>query len=255
MPELGLQQKLVSCSDWPNKFLPEQWVIYRRVISAIRERGISFAIGGGLAAMTYAAQWRNTKDLDIYVLGRDKERLVQLLTELALEDYYPVQAYDRKWIHRFHSGDVIVDVMWAMANQRAQVDESWFEGPEVEAGGERFRLLAPADVIWSKLYVLQHERCDWPDCLNVLYGVGPEIDWRRLLHNLGADVPLLGGLLSVFSWLAPQRARELPSSLWHKLQLSPPDAKVNVNGIETRAGFLDTRPWFSPLLNGSKSSC
>jgi hypothetical protein len=196
--------------------------------------------------MTYASQWRNTKDLDMYALCRDRERLIQLLSDLGLTDYYEVQPYDRRWIYRAHRGDVIIDVIWAMANQRAQVDESWLRGPEVEAGGERFRLLAPEEAIWSKLYVLQRDRCDWPDCLNVLYGVGPELDWRRLISNLAADVPLLSGLLTVFVWLAPERAREFPSFVWEELKLQPPQEQVGPHVMRRRAAFLDTRPWFTP---------
>src|SRR5581483_4784667 len=50
--------------------------------------------------------------------------------------------------------------------------------PEVEAGGERFRLLPPEELLWSKLYVLQHERCDWPDILNLLQEMGSGMNWR-----------------------------------------------------------------------------
>ncbi len=223
-------------------------------MAALREREIPFAVGGGLAAMTYAAQWRDTKDLDIYSLSRDNQQIIQLLTSLGLDDYYEVQAYDRKWIYRSHRAGVIVDIIWAMANQRAQVDESWFEGPEVEAGGERFRLLRPEEVLWSKLYVLQHDRCDWPDCLNVLYGIGPQLNWRRLLAELGPDRPLLGGLLSIFSWLAPARAQEFPAFIWKELQITP-EAGLDAAAMPPRAQLLDTRPWFSPLLNGGRKEC
>ena len=226
--------------------MPEEWDIYRAAISGARERGIPVAVGGGLAAMTYASQWRNTKDLDFYILHRDCERMIELLAELGLSDYYEVAAYDRKWIYRAHSGEVIVDVIWAMANQRAQVDESWLRGPEVEAGGQRFRLLAPEEAIWSKLYVLQRDRCDWPDCLNVLYGVGPELDWGRLINNAGTDLSLLGGLLSAFVWLAPERAREFPAHIWNEFGLQPPHAPGGPEVMRERAALLDSRPWFTP---------
>lgn len=242
----SLQEKLARCAQWPGRFLAEEWAIYRDAIAGARECGIPFAIGGGLAAMTYASQWRNTKDLDMYAMCRDREQLAQLLTELGLTDYYEVQPYDRKWIYRAHRGDVIVDVIWAMANQRAQVDESWLRGPEVEAGGERFRLLAPEEAIWSKLYVLQHDRCDWPDCLNVLYGVGPELDWSRLISNVGTDLPLLSGLLAAFVWLAPERAKEFPSFIWKELKVEAPQEQVGEDAMRRRATFLDTRPWFTP---------
>lgn len=246
LTEQSLQEKLARCAQWPEQFLPEEWDIYRNAIAGARERGIPFAVGGGLAAMTYASQWRNTKDLDFYLLYRDRERMIELLSGLGLSDYYEVEAYDRKWIYRAHRGDVIVDVIWAMANQRAQVDESWLRGPEVEAGGQRFRLLAPEEAIWSKLYVLQRDRCDWPDCLNVLYGVGPDLDWSRLITNAGPDLPLLSGLVSAFGWLAPGRAVEFPPYVWRELKLQTPQGPGGPEVMGQRAAFLDSRPWFTP---------
>jgi hypothetical protein len=253
----SLEERLAQCAEWPSRFSPEEWALYRSVIAKASDRNIPFAIGGALAALTYAGGWRNTKDLDLYALFRDRERLIELLSELGLQDYYEVQSYDRRWIYRAHRGDLIVDVIWAMANQRAQVDESWFDGPRVEVDGVGPPLLAPEAVIWSKLYVLQHDRTDWPDCFNVLYGVGTELDWSKLLANLGDDLPLLAGLLSAFMWLAPQRAREFPSFVWDRLRLRPPDEQLDTSMMQRRAAFLDTRPWFSPAQDdkGRKEGC
>lgn len=245
-PSLG--EHIARCADWPRRFPPEQWRIYRELIREAQKRNLRFAVGGGLAAMTYAGQWRNSKDIDLYVLPGDRDRMIGVVTELGLENYYDVLAYDRRWIYRSHKDDVIVDIMWAMANQRAHVDETWLNGPEVEAGGERFRLLAPEEELWSKLYVMQRERCDWPDSLNLIYGVGPQLDWRRLLERMVEDRALLKGVLNVFVWLAPDRARELPPWLWSELELNPPGAESGERTMRERARLLDSRPWFSPAM-------
>ena len=110
--------------------------MYKTVIAGARTSDIRFAVGGGLSAMTYAGQWRNTKDIDLYVLPRDRERMIALVTDLGLGDYYEKQGYDRNWIYRSYTDETIVDVMWAMANQRSQVTESWLDGPEIEVDGE-----------------------------------------------------------------------------------------------------------------------
>lgn len=247
-----LDERLQGCANWPSKFLPEQWSVYKPLLLRLAEREIPFAVGGALAAMTYADQWRNTKDLDLYVLHQDVERIIPFLDDAGLVDYYDELAYDRRWIYRGHrrdstGGEIIVDLIWAMANQRAQVEESWFQGPQVEAGGVRFRLLGPEMAVWSKLYVLQHDRSDWPDCFNVLNGVGPEMDWSRLISSTGDDLALLAGLVSVFSWLSPARARELPECIWPALKLSPPAESGDVHLIARRAALLDSRPWFFPV--------
>lgn len=56
-----------------------------------------------------------------------------------------------------------------MANQRAQVDASWFAaGPVLDALGEPVRVITPEVVVWDKLYIMQLDRSDWPDALNLL---------------------------------------------------------------------------------------
>lgn len=248
MKTLSLEQRIADCGKWPERLPEEQWRIYKDVMAAARERNVRFAVGGGLAAMTYAGQWRNTKDIDLYVLPQDVGRMIQIVKDLGLADYYEVDPYDRKWIYRSHRDDTIVDIMWAMANQRAQVDERWLEGPEVEAGGERFRLLAPEEEIWSKLYVLQRDRCDWMDTLNLIYGVGTELNWRHLIARAGDDVPLLRAVVSIFAWVAPDRARQLPGWLWPELGVKAPQADGGFELTRERARLLDSRPWFTPLL-------
>jgi hypothetical protein len=248
----AIQAQIARCASWPQRFGREEWLLYKTVIHEARNRTVPFAVGGGLAAMTYAGQWRNTKDLDLYMLRRDREVMIDVLTRLGFEDYYEQQPYDRKWIYRSKKGGSIVDLIWAMANQRAAVDETWLQGPEVEAGGEQFRLLAPEDSLWSKLYVLQYDRCDWPDALNVIYGVGAEMNWCRLLGNLGSDLPLLRGLLSAFAWLCPEHAKKLPTWLWNALQLQCPEGDNNSELVRYRARLIDSRPWFTPTLDSDQ---
>ena len=218
-----------------------------------RDRGIRFAIGGALASTTYSGQWRNTKDIDLYIHRSDREKMVEVLSAGGLADYYDQKPYDRDWIYRSCCDDLIVDVMWAMANQRAQVDDVWLEGPEVEVEGDRFRLLPPEETLWSKLYVLQRDRCDWPDALSLLSAVGAELNWQHLLDRLGADASLLSALLTVFEWLYPEGAHQLPNGLRDEVaqaRLAARDASgASALGGRNRARLLDSRPWFPPATD------
>lgn len=247
----AIETQAAACATWPEHLGPNQWQLYKSVIEAALHRNVRFAVGGGLAAMTYAGQWRNSKDLDLYLQKRDLDQMKRILVDLAFRDYYEKLAYDREWIYRAYSDDIIIDLIFAMANQRTQVDDQWFDGPEVEADGVRFRLIAPEEALWSKLYVLQRDRSDWPDTLNLLYGVGPEMDFRRILRKLSSDAPLLAGLLRVFGWLCPSRARELPEWLWDELGLRPPEDLETPEQVSARARLLDTRPWFTPTLSSN----
>lgn len=239
----ALENRLQSCSSWPERFTREQWAIYKSVMAAAREHGIPFAIGGALSAMTYAGSWRDTKDIDLYILKRDRGQLIRVLADLGLQDYYEQLPYDRNWIYRSYKNGIIVDIMWAMANQRAAVTETWLRGPEIEVDGVRFRLLPPEEAIWSKLYVMQRDRCDWPDIFNIVRGLSGDLDWQRLMSKLNGDVRLFGGVLSAYGWLCPDEARKIPASVWEQAGVSPPAEQGGAETTAERSRLLDSRAW------------
>src|SRR5215204_1820056 len=229
--------------EW-QRIPPDEWSLYREVMRRATERGIRFAFGGAFATAAYAGELRNTKDFDICIRPRDREPMIRVMNETGLADHHDRLAYDRSWIYRASRGDVIVDAIWAMANHRAEVDDAWLSlGPEVSIFGEQFRAIPIEELIWSKLYVLQHERCDWTDIFNLLDAQLEAIDWDRLMSRLAEDAPLLRGAVSVFSWLAPDRAAATPPAVRKRLELTNP----GTGGPELsrgRADLLDSRPWF-----------
>src|SRR3954463_3133565 len=196
----------------------EERAVCRNVLRRATERGIRYAFGGAFATAEYTGELRNTKDFDIYIRPMDRAAMIQVMGEAGLTDHFDRQTYDRSWIYRASQGDIIVDAIWAMANQRAEVDETWLtRGPEVSILGEPLRAIPIEELIWSKLYVLQHERCDWTDIFNLLDARLEAIDWDRLLSRLAEDTPLLLGALTVFSWLAPDRVSAIPLSVRDRL--------------------------------------
>ena len=217
--------------------------IYHAVLEDARRRGIEFAIGGGMAVAAYTIHRQSAKDIDLYVQPHDRDAMIALVHEHGLKDYFEVQPYDRKWIYRSYTDNVIVDIMWAMPNQRAQVDIEWIRrGRPVEMYGEHVRVLPAEELIWAKLYVLQRDRCDWPDILNLLYCTADQLDWDHLVRRVDDDAPLLGAVLTIFRWLCPERAALMPGRIWHRLA-----EHVRKSGAP-RADLLDTRPWFVPAL-------
>ena len=235
-------------ADWSDLIPEPEWELYEAVIDEASARSIPFALGGAFALAAYTGAWRNTKDLDLYVLPQNRERMIGVLTHQGLDDYFDVKPYDRWWIYRGHRGDCIVDIIWAMANHRAEIDDLWMSGPAVELRGRWLRVLPAEALLWDKLYIMQRDRCDWPDVLNLLYSVGPDVDWKYLLRRMGEDRALMAAALSVFRWLAPGRAQELPAWIWEHLQLPPAASSLeHPHEIDARnVSLLDTRPWFGP---------
>jgi hypothetical protein len=229
---------------WESLIPQEHWDIYKCVLDRVADQQIPFALGGGLALGVYTQKFRRSKDLDIYIMPEHCERVIDEMSHCGLEDYYSVKEYVRHWIYRGHRDDVIVDAIWAMANRRASVDERWVTtGPMVQMFGQEFRVIPAEELLWSKLYVLQRDRCDWPDIMNLVYAAGPTLDWNHLISRVAEDHPLLKGVLSVFSWVSPQRAAKIPAHIWERLGLSVPKSERDPEGRPTRKDLLDTRPW------------
>jgi hypothetical protein len=223
------------------------WRAYCRAINALRQEEIPFMLGGGFALATFTGRWRDTKDIDFYVHPRDRKRAAKVLRQAGFKDYFATRPYDRKWIYRSTRAGVIVDIIWAMANQRARVDNLWFErASTISIRGETLKVLPLEEFLWCKMYIMQRDHCDWTDAFNLLYATGGRLDWEHLIERLGEDLPLLKALLIMYAWLCPRAARELPRTLWKRLGLPaaagvPPDSKRN------HIRLLDTRGWFAAL--------
>ncbi|MCI0745315.1 MAG: nucleotidyltransferase family protein [Verrucomicrobia subdivision 3 bacterium] len=228
------------------KLIPdEQWTVYHDAISAVRRLGLPFTLGGGFALAAYTGRWRNTKDIDFYILPGQRVQFVDVLSQAGFRDYFPQLAYDRGWIYRGFRDGAIVDLIWSMANRRANVEKAWFEhSQELKIRDESIRLIAAEELLWCKMYVLQRDHSDWPDVLNLLYATGPALNWGRLLDNVGEDMPVLRALLTLFAWICPARAAELPADLKRRLKLHPLPL-VSKPEERRRIQLLDSRNWFA----------
>jgi len=222
---------------------PDQWSVYATVITEAARRNIRFAVGGGLATSAYSGILRNTKDMDIFVMEKESEELLEMTRQLGFEEYKEVP-YDRTWSYRGSRQGVIIDFLWNMLNGRSPVDETWVaEGWEVPVRGVKVMLLPVEELIWSKLYIMKSDRTDWPDILNLVYARGADLDWERLLKNLGNDRLLLGGVLSLFRWLCPGRAWKLPEFIWSRMGLLPP-LPSDLDVDRSRVALLGNEHWF-----------
>jgi hypothetical protein len=232
---------------WAAAISKDEWATYRSAMEALRSAGTPFMLGGGFALAAFTGRWRDTKDIDFYVHPGDRHAAITALSRAGFADYYVQRPYDRNWIYRSIKDNRIVDIIWSMANQRAQVDRLWFErGATLNIRGEHLRVVPPEEFMWCKLYILQRDHCDWTDVFNLLYTSGAQLDWDYLLRRVEKDVPLLQALLLVYRWLCPQYAQRLPRLLWKRLRLPPRTPRSRPPRFN-RIRLLDSRGWFAAL--------
>jgi len=231
---------------WSELIPRHQWAIYRHAIEAARNTGLPFMLGGGFGLAAYIGHWRNTKDIDLYILPESRQPFIEALAKAGFADYHDQLPYDRGWIYRSYRQGVIVDLIWSMANRRAQADESWFKNSKPMAiRDEVVQVIAAEELLWCKLYVFQRDHCDWPDVFNLLYATGPWLDWERLLKKVGDDWQVLKAALTLFHWICPSRAGQFPAKIREQFELvkSPATAEEE----QRRVKLLDSRAWFAPL--------
>jgi hypothetical protein len=234
--------------SWADAISAGEWRIYKSAIHVLRKEGIDFLVGGGFARAAFTGHWRDTKDIDFYVRPEDRARAERALTKAGFADYFQKLPYDRAWIYRSYKRNVIVDIIWAMANQRAQVDEAWFQhAPQITIRGERVSLVPPEELLWCKLYVIQRDRCDWTDIFNLVHEHGPQMDWPRLIRRVEEDVSMLRAMLTVYGWLCPTEVKRLPASLLRRLSAAE-RAMRSRPATYDRIRLLDGRIWFGARI-------
>lgn len=233
-------------SEWC-AIVPEgEFAIYNKALNAVRPLGLPFLLGGafGLAALT--GRWRNTKDLDLFVMPAHHEIFVGALRNAGFVDYYDTLAYDRGWIYRAVLEGVIVDVIWDTPNRRSQVEESWFErAVHLNFRGEATLAVPPEEMLFIKSFVLQKDRSDWGDLMNLLCFQAAHIDWEHVIKRYGAELPLLRGILNVFAWLCPLEAGQIPEEIRARLRIEISMPENPEETTRARVRMLDTRPWFA----------
>jgi hypothetical protein len=246
MNQIAKAEESRTNPTWASIVPDEQWRIYLDAIKATRKTGARFLLGGAFGLAGYTGRWRNTKDLDFFVLPSDKDKIIDALTKIEFEDYYSTLAYDRGWIYRAVRNDTIVDVIWQTPNRRTVVDEEWFKrGRPVVLRDEKLAVIPAEELLAIKLYVLQRDRCDWPDLINLLHCTCNALDWDHVLNRLGSDQPLLAGLLQVFNWVSPAEAKMIPGEIREKFCLPDITSEDLQVPDHERKMLLDSRPWFA----------
>jgi hypothetical protein len=246
LPDLREQaNEPAEVAPWTELINAEEWEVYQSAVAAVRAAGIRFMIGGAFGLAAYTGRWRNTKDLDFFVLPEDRELTIQTLLDLGFTDFYPTLAYDRGWIYRAIKSGVLVDVIWSTPNRRTEVNAQWHaNAPQIRLRSEVVSVIPPEELLWIKLYVLQRDRCDWPDVINLAYATAETLDWARVEDRIADDLPLLLGFISVFAWLCPDRIHAIPAGLRKRAGVKKPRRIPEGPEVE-RITLLDSRPWFA----------
>src|SRR5437899_164935 len=82
-----------NAAAWSELVPVREWFLYRCAIAAIRGTGLPFMLGGGFGLAAHIGHWRNTKDIDLYILPESRAPLAEALSKAGFVDYYDQLPY------------------------------------------------------------------------------------------------------------------------------------------------------------------
>lgn len=206
---LSVMKKLLSI---------EHEELYAKALKALSAAGVDHMLGGAMAIHFYTNWWRNTHDIDVYVVHEDLQKAMDALAAAGFEDLGEQAEGDREWIYHAGREAIIVDVIWRFANLANYISRDWIDrAPTGKFMGVDVKFLPLEEVVWIKTFVINRHRCDWPDVMRVIRAQCQRLDWDRLLEMVGEHWLLLAGLVDVFDWQYPESIGCIPMEVREKL--------------------------------------
>lgn len=221
--------------------------LFQRVLRALRHGGLGYAVAGAVAFQHYTGIWRFTKDLDIFLPAE----LVPAALASCRGAGLATEVTDPVWLAKAWAGDYYVDLISGMSNGAYWVRPDWIErahqGPVL---GRTHPILAPEEMIISKIFVTRRERFDGSDICHLLYCRGRLLDWPHLLREAGAHWEMLLWHLTLFRYVYPAAARTvIPAGVWRELgrrvrrQGQPPPTTFRGSLIDPFMFAVDVEAW------------
>jgi hypothetical protein len=143
----------------------------KKAAAALRDAGIPFMLGGGLAAWARGGP-RTDHDVDFLVREDDAVRGLDALAAGGMEPERPPES----WLLKAHDGDVLVDLIFRPAG--GPVDKAFFErATELEVLGHSLLVASIDDVFVTKLLALTEQEPDFRQVLEFARALREQIDW------------------------------------------------------------------------------
>ncbi len=213
MPECT-DKPLPISSSTPPEFAPEQVNLFRAVLQHLNETSVPYVVSGAAALRQHTGICRDTKDLDLFLASEHVQAALRSLQEEGFE----TQVSDPVWLAKAHRGEFYVDLITGMSNAVIVVDQSWIDrGMSADIFGVPVKIIAPEELIASKLFVTRRERFDGADIAHVIFGTRGRLDWQRLMDLVAEHWEMLLWGLLLYHYVYPAHSDYVPCELWHDL--------------------------------------
>jgi Nucleotidyl transferase of unknown function (DUF2204) len=232
----------------PAEIPEEQASLFREVLTVLEEQRFPYAVSGAFALRQHTGICRFTKDLDLFMTAAASREVLPYLEQRGFE----CEVKDPVWLSKVHKGEFFVDLITGMSNGVVVVEDSWIErASPVVIHGVETRVLAPEELVASKIFVAKRERFDGADIAHIIYGTYPGFDWDRELQLMGEHWEMLLWSLLLFRYVYPAQTHYVPASVWSRLlrrfqsAIAKPDPLASFRGslVDENMFAIDINEW------------
>lgn len=158
----------------PSELFPELIETMKRAAGALREAGVPFLLGGGLAAWARGGP-PTDHDVDLFVRERDADRALDALAAAGLRPERPPEG----WLLKAWDGDVLVDLIFHPAG--GPVDDDYFRrATELEVAAQPLLVASIDDVLATKVLAMSEQAPDFRSVLEIARALREQVDWAAV---------------------------------------------------------------------------
>jgi hypothetical protein len=255
------EEQVPMTSSVPRKLPARQKALFREVLTLLNGHELPYAVSGAFALREYTGICRYTKDLDVFLSAHHASQALQYLGEHGFE----CEVRDPVWLAKAHRDGYFVDLITGMSNGVLAVDASWIERAHpADVEGVPTRVLAPEELLASKLFVVRRERFDGADIAHIIYASRGKLDWGRVVQLAGEHWEILLWALILFRYVYPAQTDYVPRSLWLDLlarlagEVTTHDTLARFRGslVDDNMFAIDVNEWgLDDLLRETRERC
>jgi Nucleotidyl transferase of unknown function (DUF2204) len=241
-------EELPVTSSVPSDIPAEQAALFRQVLTLLEEKRVPYAVSGAFALRAHTGICRFTKDLDLFMTARTACVAIRYLRESGFE----CEVRDAVWLAKACKGEFFVDLITGMSNAVIVVEDSWIErATPAVVHGVSTRVLAPEELVASKLFVAKRERFDGADIAHIFYATQNCFDWDLELKLVGEHWEILLWALILFRYVYPAQGHYVPTAVWRELlgrfeaQIARPRPEASFRGslVDENMFAIDIHEW------------
>lgn len=141
---------------------------------ALKEAGIPFVLGGGLAAWARGGP-KTEHDVDFLLKPDDAERAQETLADAGMRTERPPEG----WLLKAYDNGVLIDLIF---NPRSgTIDDGIFDrAEELEVHAMRMKVASLEDVLVQKLLALSEQEPDYSSVLELARSLREQVDWDEV---------------------------------------------------------------------------